>query len=68
MNSVTTDGHKAIYTKERRFPVKVSDKNKLLQFMIDYIKFPLENGVNQIIIHSDGSGVITRTEERKMNQ
>jgi len=54
--------------KERFFPVKIDDNEKLLEFLVRYIKFPLSQGVNQIHIHSDGSGIITRTEEVKMNK
>lgn len=54
--------------KPRFFPVDISDNQKLLEFLAKYIKFPLSQGVNQIHIHSDGSGIITRTEEVKMNK
>lgn len=54
--------------KERFFPVKVTDNEKLLDFVAKYIKFPLSQGVNQILIHSTGDGVITGTEEKRMNR
>ena len=53
---------------QKDFPVKVVDNEQFLKFVVNYIKFPLSKGACQIVIHSDGKGLIVHTEEKKVNK
>ena len=54
--------------EKKSFPLKVADAELFLQFVAKFIRFPLSQGVNQIVIHSDGQGNIMKTDEMRVNK